>query len=146
MHLYTAQWQQEEEEEGGKKSSIYSCGCPPPLLGLHVQHQSIHSGEILRSLHTWKQRNKHAQYTQNTHLKQALIEPWLHCSLSPFFFPFPFLLSVFLSISPCFSLHMWYVTVLFPCPGATYTQGKHRAVCVDDCQQWPFIICQASVL
>lgn len=41
---------------------------------------------------------------------------------------------------------MWYVTVLFPCPGATYTEGKHRAVCVDDCQQWPFIICQASVL
>lgn len=41
---------------------------------------------------------------------------------------------------------MSYVTVLFPCPGTTYTQGKHRAVCVDDCQQWPFIICQASVL
>lgn len=78
----------------------------PPLLGLHVQHQSIHSGEILRSLHTRKQRNKHAQYTQNTHVKQALIEPWPHCSLSPFFFPFPFLLSFFLSISPCFSFHM----------------------------------------
>lgn len=44
------------------------------------------------------------------------------------------------------SLHMWYVTVLFPCPGAIYTQGKHRAVCVDDCQRGPFINCQASVL
>lgn len=44
------------------------------------------------------------------------------------------------------SFHMVYVTVPFPCPGATYTQGKHRVVCVDDCQQRPFIICQASVL
>ena len=48
--------------------------------------------------------------------------------------------------APCLSPHVWYVKVLFPCPGATYTQGKHRAVCVDDCQQWSFIICQASVL
>lgn len=48
--------------------------------------------------------------------------------------------------SVCLCSHVWYVEVLFPCPGATYTQGKHRAVCVDDCQQWPFIICQASVL
>lgn len=58
-------------------------------------------------------------------------------------------LSLFLfpcSLRPCLSPHVWYVKVLFPCPGATYTQGKHRAVCVDDCQQWPFIICQASVL
>lgn len=72
---------------------------------------------------------------------QSLIEPCLtELSLSLFLFSLSFPLSM--SLSP----HVWYVKVLFPCPGATYTQGKHRAVCVDDCQQWPFIICQASVL
>lgn len=82
----------------------------------------------------WKQRSKHAQYTQYTYFN-LLIET---CFYS--FFP-----SFCMSLSRL-SLHMWYVTVLFPCPGATYTQGKHKAVCVDDCQQWPFIICQVSVL
>lgn len=71
--------------------------------------------------------------------KLPLIEPWLPGSLW-------LMLSLFLAHSPCLSPHVWYVKVLFPCPGATYTQGKHRAVCVDDCQPWPFIICQASVL
>lgn len=69
-----------------EKNLQFTAAGRPPLLGLHVQHQSIHSGEILHSLHTRKQRNKHAQYTQNRHLKQALIEPWPRCSLSPFFF------------------------------------------------------------
>lgn len=118
-----------------KTSSIYSCASS--LLGLHVQHQSVHSGETLHSKHKWKQRNKHAQYTYQTcHWNCGSSAP----PLSLFLLPLSFLL--FMSLSH----HIRYVKVLFPCPGATYTQGKHRAVCVDDCQQWPFIICQASVL
>lgn len=73
------------------------------------------------------QRNKHAWYTNQRFQTAA------NRALSP-------------SFTLCLSSSLWYVTVLFPCPSATYTQGKHRAVCVDDCQQWPFIICQASVL
>lgn len=81
----------------------------------------------------------------NIHIRdfcQSLKELWLSSSSS---LSFSFLV-LFLSLSPCLSPYVWYVKVLFPSPGATYTQGKHRAVCVDDCQQWPFIICQASVL
>lgn len=79
----------------------------------------------------------------NIHIKdfnQLLIELQLPSSFSSSFLAHLSILSV------CLCSHVWYVKVLFPCPGATYTQGKHRAVCVDDCQQWPFIICQASVL
>lgn len=79
----------------------------------------------------------------HTDFNQSLKELCLPSSLSPYF---SFLVLSFFASFQCLSLHVWYVKVLFPCPGATYTQGKHRAVCVDDCQQWPFIICQASVL
>lgn len=88
------------------------------------------------------QKQTGAMYTKYAFQPVAnrAVAPQLFVSL------FLFSCSLSLSLSSCLSLHMWYVTVLFPCPGATYTQGKHRAVCVDDCQQWPFIICQASVL
>lgn len=110
-------------------SSIYSCGSS--LLGLHIQGKCIRSRKIFHSPQMQKQRNKHAQYTQFPPVPNRVLAAQL-----------------FLSSSICLapSFHMVYVTVPFPCPGATYTQGKHRVVCVDDCQQRPFIICQASVL
>lgn len=137
MHSYAKTlYCTEAEQQREKKSSIYSC--KSPLLGLHVRHQSIHSRKILHSQPTWKQRNKHAQYTYQRF--QTVPNRELPSSLSLSFS------SLVLSFPLCLSPHVWYVKVLFPCPGATYTQGKHRAVRVDDCQQWPFIICQASVL
>lgn len=68
--------------ERKKKSSIYSC--KSPLLGLHVRHQSIHSREILHSQPTWKQRNKHAQYTYQRiqTVPNRAVTPQLFVSLS----------------------------------------------------------------
>lgn len=116
-----------------QQREIYSC--VSSLLGLHAQHQSIHSGEILHSQHKRNKRNKHP----NIHIRD--FDKSLIVSTASLF-----LFSIPIPIPQCSSPHVWYVKVLFPCPGATYTQGKHRALCVDDCQQWPFIICQASVL
>lgn len=82
------------------------------------------------NVHAEKQ-TQYAQYTQFPPVANRVLATQLFLSSS-------------ICLAPCF--HMVCVTALFPCPGATYTQGKHRVVCVDDCQQRPFIICQASVL
>lgn len=84
---------------GEKKttSSIYSCASP--LLGLHVQHQSIHSRKILHSKHTWKQRNKHAQYAYHR------FQPVTNRAVAPRLFVSLFLFSsLFRFFALCLSL------------------------------------------
>lgn len=115
-----------------------------PLLGLHVRHQSIHSGNTLhsRGVETEKQ-------TRSIYISNAAQRPH-HGPRAPAFC-LCFLLPPVLCLLPCpsfswLSPHVWCVKVLFPRLGATYAHGTRRVVCVDDCQQQPFIQCQASVL
>lgn len=137
-HVRTAQ---QRAGRGGRKQIFNLPRRVDPLLPLHVQHQSLHSREILRRLRA----RKGTKQTSPTSTKTASVagantslrlapppHPPPSPALHPSALPLPF--------------HVRYVTALFPCPGATYSQGKHGAVCVDDCQPRPFIICQASVL
>lgn len=60
-----------QEGDKKKKSAIYNCAAP--LLCLHVQHQSIHSGKTLHSQHAWKREtNAVSNFADFT---QSLIEP-----------------------------------------------------------------------
>lgn len=84
-----------------KTSSIYSC--TSPLLGLHVQHQSVHSRKILHSQHAWKQRNKHAQYSYQRFLPVAnrAVAPRLFFSVSLSLFLFSLSFPLSMSFSTC---------------------------------------------
>lgn len=97
MRSYAERLYRTEAAGRKKTSSIYSCASPP--LGLHVQHQSIHSREILHSQHTRKRRNKHAQYTYQRFQPVANRAVAHQASLSPFLFSLSF--PLFMSLSPC---------------------------------------------